>query len=172
MILSGKTAVITGASRGIGKGVALRFSAEGANIVLTGRNKNALETLEEELSTSGTKVLSVAGDITDLNDLENLRNTVVKRFGTVDILINNAGVSVEKPFLELTPEEWEYIHKVNLTGTMLCTRTFSSGNAGVRYRCNCKCGIRCRTSRTSGQYRLQLFQGCGNRLYSCAGGRV
>ena len=124
MILSGKTAVITGASRGIGKGVALRFAAEGANIVLAARTKKALETLEEELSTSGAKVLSVAGDITDLNDLENLRNTAVKRFGTVDILVNNAGVSVEKPFLELTPEEWEYIHKVNLTGTMLCTRTF------------------------------------------------
>ncbi len=124
MILTGKTALITGASRGIGKGVAKCFASEGAKLVLTARSEDALTALKDELTGDGAEIITFAGDITKQEDLERLKRAAESAFGKVDILINNAGVSIEKPFLEISIEEWEFIHNVNLTGTMLVTRTF------------------------------------------------
>ncbi len=124
MILTGKTALITGASRGIGKGVAKCFAVEGAKLVLTARSTEALSALKKELTESGAEVLTYTADISSSKDLEGLKKASEDAFGKIDIVINNAGVSVEKPFLEISPEEWELIHRVNLTGTMMVIRTF------------------------------------------------
>ena len=94
IMLKGKSAIITGASRGIGKAIAIKFAKEGANIVINYRN-NEEEALmvKEELELLGVKTLIVKADISDLKQAENLIKQAKKEFGQVDILINNAGIT-------------------------------------------------------------------------------
>lgn len=122
-LLEGKSAVITGSSRGIGKAIATTFAALGAGIVIHGTKENALIALKDELcaeaETLGIEIRCeyVAGDIGELETSRRLAEKCVETFGKIDILVNNAGINTRTKFLDLTPDEWDKVIHTNLTGT-------------------------------------------------------
>lgn len=123
MDLKDKVVVITGSSSGIGKAIALRFAGEGSKIVTnysTNRDGGE-ETLSEIKKRGGTAIL-VQADVSKQKDVQKLFKSIVEAFGTVDILINNAGISSEGPFLESSQIDFERIIETNLVGTMLCSQ--------------------------------------------------
>jgi NAD(P)-dependent dehydrogenase (short-subunit alcohol dehydrogenase family) len=121
--LHGKIAVVTGGSRGIGKAVALAFGEAGAKVVVAARKINLLEEIAEEIRATGGEALAVECDVLRDTDLFNLIEKTVERFGRIDILINNAGIS---PFLvkseEVTKEMFEEVIQVNLLAPFLLCR--------------------------------------------------
>jgi 3-oxoacyl-[acyl-carrier protein] reductase len=115
--LKGKIAVITGASRGIGRAVAVRLAEHGVNMVLAARTPGPLdETVREIKKSAGIQVIGVPTDVARLADLENLVNATMKEFGRVDILVNNAGVSSQYPFEKQPMEEFEKLVHTNYLG--------------------------------------------------------
>lgn len=115
--LKGKTAVITGASRGIGKAIAETVASLGANVVIAARQEGPLkETAEEIAQKHKVKVLAVACDVTKLEDLENLVKQAHEKFGKIDILVNNAGVSSQYPFQKQPIEDFERLAHTNYLG--------------------------------------------------------
>ncbi|MBI1760071.1 MAG: SDR family oxidoreductase [Acidobacteria bacterium] len=117
--LTGKIALITGASSGIGKGIAEAFAAAGAQLVLTARRAELLTQLAETLP---TEVLALPADVTDETQVQAVFQQTVQRFGRLDILVNNAGVFDGGPLDELSLATWEKVMAVNLRGPFLCTR--------------------------------------------------
>lgn len=120
--LDGKTALITGASRGIGFGIAEGFAAEGASLILTARSEKQLLTLARSLEEKGTDVLALAADVTDEQQVKDVFQKAVERFNRLDILVNNAGIFDGGPVDELSVETWDRVMAVNLRGPFLCTR--------------------------------------------------
>jgi len=121
--LDGKVAVVTGASRGIGRAIAERFGQEGARVVVNYRADGAAaEDVVRSVADSGSQALAVQADISTSAGVAQLVEAAVERFGGVDILVNNAGVHIAKPFLETTEAEWEQTVAVNLTGPYLCAK--------------------------------------------------
>jgi 3-oxoacyl-[acyl-carrier protein] reductase len=125
--LKGKNALVTGAGKGIGKAVALALAAEGTNVILLARTTADLETLAKEVETLGVKALVVTADISDIKSVNQAVKKALATFGTIDILINNAGVGKFGKFLDLSPEEFENIIKINLFGTYYATRAVLPG---------------------------------------------
>jgi NAD(P)-dependent dehydrogenase (short-subunit alcohol dehydrogenase family) len=120
--LDGKVAVITGSGTGIGKSIALRFAQEGADIVLNGRRTEPIDTAADEIKKIGRKVVAVAADISTKEGAERLINTALKTFGKVDILVNNAGIPCVTSLLDISEDEWDRTHNVDLKGVFLCTQ--------------------------------------------------
>ena len=120
--LKQKNALITGAGKGIGKAVAIALAAEGVNVALLARTKTDLEQVAKEIEPYGVKTVIVTADIADIESVNQAVNTVLGEFKTIDILINNAGVGKFGKFLDLAPEEFENIIKVNLFGIYYATR--------------------------------------------------
>ena len=117
--LSGKTAIVTGAGRGIGRSVAIGLAKAGANIVVCSRTESELTEVAEEISNSGREVLVVPCDVTRSQDIQRVINDTVQRFGVIDILLNNAGMTIKKPAEDYSLEDWNQILSVNLTGVFL-----------------------------------------------------
>ena len=111
-----RTVVVTGASRGIGRSIALRFAEEGARVAVVARTAAALEETAKQAVELGGKSLAIPADITSPGAAEECVAAAEKAFGPVDILVNNAGVFIWRPFLQLTPEEWDLVLLTNLTG--------------------------------------------------------
>ncbi len=124
MQLQGKTAVVTGGGQGIGKGIARRFLEEGARVILAEQDADAGEMAVRELATLG-EVHFVGADVGEAADIDNLAAESRQLFGGLDILVNNAGIMIRKPFTELSPEEWNRVLAVNLTGAFLCARALA-----------------------------------------------
>lgn len=120
--LDGKIALITGASRGIGSGIAKGFAREGAALILVARDMDRLRQLEEELTADRRNVVVVQADVTDEQQVQEAFQHTMRLFGRLDILVNNAGVFDGGPLDELTLETWEKVMAVNLRGPFLCTR--------------------------------------------------
>lgn len=120
--LAGKVAFITGASRGIGRGIAEGFAAEGASVILAARNEAALTELTQTLVERGADVLPVKADVTDEQQVREAFQKGLERFGRLDLLVNNAGIFDGGPLDELSLETWERVMAVNLRGPFLCTR--------------------------------------------------
>lgn len=120
--LNGKTAIITGAGRGIGRAAAIALAKEGVNIGLIGLNMANLEKVSAELEEYGVKVSGAAADVADLTAVQYAIEHIKSDLGPIDILINNAGIAKFGGFLDLTPEEWENIVRVNLMGVYNATR--------------------------------------------------
>jgi len=120
--LDGKVTLITGASRGIGQGIAQGFAAEGAALILTARDAKRLTRTAESLAREGAEVLAIPADVTDETQVRQLFRQALDRFGRLDILVNNAGVFDGGPLEELTVETWDKVMAVNLRGPFLCTR--------------------------------------------------
>ena len=125
-MLKGKCAVVTGASRGIGKAIALKLAGLGANVVLNYRSseKEALE-VENEIKNMGVDVISVKADISKLNEVENLINTAKEKFGCIDIMVNNAGITKDNLILRMKEEEFDSVIDVNLKGVFNCLKSIT-----------------------------------------------
>jgi NAD(P)-dependent dehydrogenase (short-subunit alcohol dehydrogenase family) len=118
--LTGKTAIVTGASRGIGEAIAKGFAKAGADLVLIGRNRIALENVASEISGVGRMALPIVADIGVPEEIEKAVAAASEHFRQIDILVNNAGISpVLKRADDLVVSEWEEVLRVNLTGTFL-----------------------------------------------------
>jgi 3-oxoacyl-[acyl-carrier protein] reductase len=120
--ISGKTAIVTGAGRGIGRATAIALAKEGVNVGLVGLTLSNLEKVAEELRQFQVKVAVATADVADLDSITNAVEKIRGELGAVDILINNAGTAKFGGFLDLSPEEWENIIKVNLMGVYNTTR--------------------------------------------------
>ncbi|MDO8254234.1 SDR family NAD(P)-dependent oxidoreductase [Shewanella algae] len=119
--LAGKVALITGASRGIGAGLALAFAREGADIILNYRaNDAAANSVAEQIQAMGRKVLKVKADVSQRDDIKAMLEESKKVFGRVDILVNNAGINQRGWFEEVTDEAWDLILGTNLKGPFIC----------------------------------------------------
>jgi NAD(P)-dependent dehydrogenase (short-subunit alcohol dehydrogenase family) len=121
--LDGKVVIITGASGGLGEQFAHAFAESGANVVLGARREKILKKVADEVADKyKTKTLSIKTDVTVESDIINLINSTVKELGTVDVLVNNAGMYIVKPLTEQTLEDWHTVMDVNLTSAFLATR--------------------------------------------------
>jgi len=125
-MLKGKCAIITGASRGLGKAIALKLASLGASIVLNYRSseKEALE-VENEIKEMGVEVISVKGDISKLQEVENLVSVAKERFGNVDIMVNNAGITKDTLILRMKEEDFDSVIDVNLKGVFNCLKSIT-----------------------------------------------
>jgi NAD(P)-dependent dehydrogenase (short-subunit alcohol dehydrogenase family) len=119
--LQGRHALVTGAARGIGAAVAHALAADGARLTLLGRNRDALEALRRELPGAALHA-SVIADVTDADSVQRAFAAAHEAHGPLAILVNNAGQAESAPFVKTTPELWQRMLAVNLTGTFLCTR--------------------------------------------------
>ncbi|WP_107951414.1 3-ketoacyl-ACP reductase [Lysinibacillus parviboronicapiens] len=120
--ISGKTALITGAGRGIGRATAIAFAKEGINVGLVGRTKENLQHVAEELKAYNVKVAIAAANVADLESISLAVESIRAELGPIDILVNNAGISKFGKFLELSPEDWTNIVDVNVKGVYYTTR--------------------------------------------------
>ncbi|MCG3164440.1 MAG: putative oxidoreductase [Bacteroidia bacterium] len=120
--MKNKTVIITGASSGIGKACAEAFAKRGANIVISGRNKENLEQATEEIRKTGAQILAVAGDVSKENDCKLLIEKTIEKFGGIDILINNAGISMRALFKDLQLDVIRKVMDINFWGTVYCTK--------------------------------------------------
>lgn len=124
-LLENKVAVITGAARGIGEGIALKFAEHGANIAFTYVSESSADkakALEEKLIASGVKSKAYRSNAGNFTECESFINDVVKEFGTVDVCVNNAGISKDNLLLRMTPDQWEDVIKVNLNSVFYMTK--------------------------------------------------
>ena len=122
-MLQGKTAVVTGASRGIGRAIAVRLAQQGANIVVNYVSSNQVaDKLVNELQTQGTKALAVQADVSDFSQAENLIKRTKEEFGSVDILVNNAGITRDGLVMRMSEGDFDRVIEVNLKGVFNCIR--------------------------------------------------
>jgi len=122
-LLQGKTAVVTGGSRGIGKAIALKFASEGANVAFSDLKYDEIaEELEKELQALGVKAKGYASDASSFEDSEKFINEVVKEFGGVDILVNNAGITRDNLLLRMTETDWDLVMNINLKSAFNLTK--------------------------------------------------
>lgn len=125
--LSGHVAVVTGASKGLGRQMAESLAASGAKVALVARSEGLLGEVVSGIEAAGGTAVSVVADITDEAAVGEVRTQVEEQLGVCDILINNAGINNRKSIVDFTLEEWNEILAVNLTGPFLCSRAFVPG---------------------------------------------
>ena len=124
--LNGRVAVITGASSGLGKQMAMSFARQGANLVLLARRIERLEELKKELEKENIKVLPIKCDVTSTEDINNAAKLAEETFGKVDILVNCAGSSKDKGVLDMEDDEWDFTISTDLTSVFKVTRAFGN----------------------------------------------
>lgn len=129
----GKVAVVTGASRGIGRSIALALAAKGAKIVAVDVDENGTKAMAAEIAALGGEAIGVQGNVTVADDAEKMMNAAVEAFGRVDILVNNAGITRDGLLLRMKDEEWDAVLNVNLKGAFLCTRAAAKVMTKQRY---------------------------------------
>jgi len=121
--LSGKSAIITGGSKGLGLSMAAGLASAGANVMLVNRNKDEGESAAKELINNfETTVLSFAADVSDRIQTKNMVESAIDAFGKIDILINSAGINIRGAIDEVSPEDFQKVMNVNVNGTWLCNR--------------------------------------------------
>jgi 3-oxoacyl-[acyl-carrier protein] reductase len=160
-MLSDKVAVVTGASRGIGRCIALALAAQGAKVVASARNAEALDNLVEEIKGQGGEAAAVVGDVAVDTDASRLIDQAVATYGHLDILVNNAGITRDGLLLRMKNEDWDAVLDTNLKGAFLCIRAAAKvmskqrsgriinissvvgemGNAGQANYCASKAGL-------------------------------
>ena len=121
--LEGKTAVVTGASRGIGRAIALQLAKEGANVVVnySGSEDKALQVVEE-IKNIGRNAIAVKANVSDNESVQNLMSQALEAFGSIDVLINNAGITRDNLIMRMKEDEWDDVISTNLKGVFLCTK--------------------------------------------------
>lgn len=124
--LQDQVAIITGASRGIGRAVALALGAQGAKVVVNyASSSGAADTVVEEIAAQGSEALALQADVSQLDQVETLFKTVLEKWGRVDVLVNNAGITRDTLLMRMKPQEWQAVIDLNLTGVFLCSRAAS-----------------------------------------------
>ena len=120
--LKGKKVLVTGGSKGIGKDIALAFAKQGADVVITGRNEADLVSTTNELKRIHPNSFYLKADIQDIQSVHEMVDNAVSTLGNIDILINNAGINIAKPALEVTEKDWNQVIDTNLKGTFFCAQ--------------------------------------------------
>ncbi len=127
-LLNEKVAIITGASRGLGRALALRFSSEGAGVVICSRSQKAIHSVEQQIRGEGAECIALATDISKPSEVEDLLGVTFNRFERIDVLVNNASVlGPREPLLDYPYRDWIDVLEVNLTGTFLITKAVLRG---------------------------------------------
>lgn len=125
MTLRDKIALVTGASRGIGKAIALAMASNGADVAIVGTNKEHLEKAADEIQAMGRRALALTGNVGDSASVEEFVAKVSQEFGRIDILVNNAGITRDTLLMRMKEEDWDAVLDINLKGVYLCTRAVS-----------------------------------------------
>ena len=121
--LTGRVAIITGGSKGLGAAMAAGLASAGADVVLASRTLSEVEQVAREIARDyGTRAIGVAADVTNATEVEALVQTTLQQFGKIDILINNAGINIRGPIDELTYEQFKQVHDINVDGLWLCSK--------------------------------------------------
>ncbi len=120
--LSGKVAIVTGGGRGLGHGIAVGLAHFGADVVIAGREKSTLAEAAEDVRARGGRCLTVPTDVTRAGECATLIERTVQAFGSVDVLVNNAGIGLKRPAEELTEAEWDAVLDTNLKGAFFCAQ--------------------------------------------------
>ncbi len=123
MDVNGKVAIITGSSRGIGRAIAFSLAKEGCKVVINYKvNKRMADKVVEKIKSDRGESIAIQGDVSSFEDCRRMVNEVIEEFGAIDILVNNAGIFFAKKFIDLTPEDWDRMFKVNVYGVFNMTR--------------------------------------------------
>ncbi len=122
MKLKGKVALVTGAAQGIGRSIALLLARNGADIVVSDVNLEKAEETSREIEAMGSKAMAIKVDVSHWEEVEKMVDSILEKFGKIDILINNAGITRDKLILRMTEEDWDAVLNVNLKGTFNCTK--------------------------------------------------
>lgn len=133
MKLNGKLALVTGASKGLGKAVALALAEAGARLVLVSRDQDLLARAAQEVRSKGGSADVIAADVSDESQVKEMEQDFVRRFGRLQILVNNAGINLRKPVTSFTLEEWNRILQTNLTSAFLVCRSLVPYMKGQGY---------------------------------------
>jgi NAD(P)-dependent dehydrogenase (short-subunit alcohol dehydrogenase family) len=132
--LSGRTAVVTGAGRGLGREFALALARSGADVAISDIDPDTAKKTSAELTeTTGKRSLAIQANVSDPEQVDRLANKIITEWGHIDILVNNAGINIRKPIIELTPEEFDFVYNVNFKGVFLCSRRFSTNMMKQQY---------------------------------------
>ena len=123
--LAGRVAIVTGGSRGIGAAIAALLAQDGAAVVISGRDADRLERAVKDLEAGGATALSVVADAASREDADRLVETAKQRFGRIDVLVNNAGMTRDGLLVRMKDEDWDLVMEVNLRGAFLMTRAAS-----------------------------------------------
>ncbi|CAA9345656.1 3-oxoacyl-[acyl-carrier protein] reductase [uncultured Leptolyngbya sp.] len=124
--LQGKVAIVTGASRGIGRATALALAAEGAMVVVNyASSQESADQVVAEVEALGSSAIALPADVSKADQVDGLINAVMEKWGQVDVLVNNAGITRDTLLLRMKPEDWQAVIDLNLTGVFLCTRAVS-----------------------------------------------
>ena len=121
-MLKGKTAIITGSGRGIGRAIALAMAEQGANIVVNDVNMESAGEVVAEIEAMGRQAIAVKADVTSEEQIKQMIETCINRFGKLDILVNNAGIIQTVPVTEIDGKDWDRVMEVNLKGVFLCCK--------------------------------------------------
>ncbi len=121
-VLDGKVAIVTGSNRGIGRGIARGFARAGASLALAARDAALLDDAAAEFRGLGAQVTAIPTDVTDEDAVNRLVDQTLARFGTLDVLVNNAGIAQHSPLVDMALADWQRTLDVNLTGPFLCAR--------------------------------------------------
>jgi NAD(P)-dependent dehydrogenase (short-subunit alcohol dehydrogenase family) len=133
MLLKEKVAIVTGSGRGIGRAIAIRFAKEGAKVVVNARKPEGTEETVGLIKKAGGTAIGIAADVSDAKQVQSLVSQTVKKFGRLDVMVNNAGIVEEVPIREMTAEQWNSMIAVDLTGVFLGIQTAAKAmkNGGV-----------------------------------------
>jgi len=131
--LTGRVAIVTGASRGLGQNFARALANAGADLVITSRNREHLLAFESEIKSLGRRAVSLQLDVRDLSSIEQMATAAESAFGRLDILVNNAGCNVRKPALEVTWEDWNLVLDTNLRGSFFVAQAVARFMVPRRY---------------------------------------
>jgi 3-oxoacyl-[acyl-carrier protein] reductase len=124
--LEGKTAIVTGASRGIGKATALDLAREGAKVVVNyASSSGAADAVVAAVKAMGGEAITFKADVSKADEVDQMVEETLKQFGSIDVLVNNAGITRDTLLLRMKPEDWQAVIDLNLTGVFLCTRAVS-----------------------------------------------